>query len=225
MYKTGKNTTLKQMVYKQILNDIMDGRYTTESVLSEQQMMDNYGCSKSTVREALIELCKDNILESLPRMGYRIKPISLRDISSIVDLRLEIEALALRKAYNYLTDEFLKELRKKVVESSKNMPQSSSHNELSAYWHLNMEFHITLCEKCNNTYIMKVITELINHCSRFVPQYYRTSWRHFREMEGGKFHIAVIDALLEKDLEKAVALLQSDILQIKEELMNCVFDD
>ena len=219
-----ENVTLKQTAYTQIMNDIMDGYYTTDSVLSEHQIMERYGFSKSTVREALIELCRDNVLESLPRKGYRVKSISLKEISQILELRLAVEILALRKSFNYLTDKFLDEIRKKVIESNEKTPQSSE-NVLSWYWHLNMEFHLGLCKYCNNAYIMKVLKELINHCSRCVPQYYHISWSHSREKEGGKFHIAIIDALRARDIEKAVELLQADIMQIKEELIASAFGD
>ena len=40
-------------------------------------MIEKFGVSKSPVREALVELCKDGILTNIPRMGYQVRAVTL----------------------------------------------------------------------------------------------------------------------------------------------------
>ena len=51
--------TLKEQVYNQIFDDIAQGKYQANDILTESKLMEKYQVSKSPVREALIELCKD----------------------------------------------------------------------------------------------------------------------------------------------------------------------
>ena len=61
--------TLKEQVYNQIFDDIAQGKYQANDILTESKLMEKYQVSKSPVREALIELCKDEVIHSLPRLG------------------------------------------------------------------------------------------------------------------------------------------------------------
>ena len=69
---------------KRILDEITEGKYQQNDIITERELIEKYGVSKSPVREALIELCKEDVLESRPRMGYQIRPISIKEISDIV---------------------------------------------------------------------------------------------------------------------------------------------
>ena len=82
------NIKLKDQIYENILNEIIDGNYRQNDIITERELIEKYGVSKSPIREALVELCNEKILESRPRMGYQICPISIKEISDIVELRI-----------------------------------------------------------------------------------------------------------------------------------------
>ena len=67
MMKTKK--TLKETVVEGIYREIEEGIYKPNDIIHEGEIMEKYAMSKSPVREALIELCKDNVLKSIPRVG------------------------------------------------------------------------------------------------------------------------------------------------------------
>ena len=62
--------TLKERVYRGIYEAVTNGEYRPNDILTENQMIEKFGVSKSPVREALVELCKDGVLINIPRMGY-----------------------------------------------------------------------------------------------------------------------------------------------------------
>ena len=47
-------------------------------------MIEKFGVSKSPVREALVELCKDGVLINIPRMGYQVRAVTLKEIMDIL---------------------------------------------------------------------------------------------------------------------------------------------
>ena len=54
----------KQMIQHDIVQDIIRGEYLQTGLLSERQLMEKYGVTKSIVREALVELCSENVLRT-----------------------------------------------------------------------------------------------------------------------------------------------------------------
>lgn len=66
--------TIKEDIHNKILADITSGHYKQNEIITEASLTAKYHVSKSPVREALIELCKEQILQSLPRLGYQVVP-------------------------------------------------------------------------------------------------------------------------------------------------------
>ena len=91
-----KKMSLKEQVYTKIFNDLVVERFPPDEFLTEKQFIELYGVSKAPVREALIELCNEGILRSIPRLGYQIIPVTQKDITNSTELRLFIEMHAYR---------------------------------------------------------------------------------------------------------------------------------
>ena len=62
--------SLKAEIYEAVLSDIIQGIYKQNEIITEKQLIAKYGVSKSPIRDALIELCKEGVLISHPRYGY-----------------------------------------------------------------------------------------------------------------------------------------------------------
>ena len=80
-------------------------------ILTENQMIEKFGVSKSPVREALVELCKDGVLINIPRMGYQVRAVTLKEIMDILEFRVDVEVGGLRKSFPVLTRENINMLR------------------------------------------------------------------------------------------------------------------
>ena len=76
--------TLQQQIYTKILYKIVNGEYPYDQFLTESALVNEFGVSRILVREALIELRKDNILKSIPRAGYQIVQISGSEIRDAI---------------------------------------------------------------------------------------------------------------------------------------------
>ena len=65
---------------------------------SEAELADRYRLGKAGVRRALVRLTERDWVQALPRRGYLVKPITLRDIGEIFELRRMIEPAAVGRA-------------------------------------------------------------------------------------------------------------------------------
>ena len=69
---------LTAKVYEAVYSDIINGSIKPGDIITEGLLIKQFGVSKSPVREALIALCNEDILRSIPRLGYMVVPITPR---------------------------------------------------------------------------------------------------------------------------------------------------
>ena len=81
-----KNKTLKEQVYQELRKSIINGDFSNK-IFTEADLCEKFKVSTPPVREALIELSKDNFIKSIPRHGYTITPCSVKEALDILDVR------------------------------------------------------------------------------------------------------------------------------------------
>ena len=74
--------TLKDNVYRQVIEMICNGQLQNDDIITEKQLTSHFGISKSPVREALIQLCHDHVLKVFHAAAIKSLP-SMRKISII----------------------------------------------------------------------------------------------------------------------------------------------
>lgn len=205
---------LKDQVYEKILDEITEGKYQQNDIITERELIEKYGVSKSPVREALIELCKERVLESRPRLGYQIRPISLKEISDIVELRIILETAALKKTFEHLKTEHI-ELLKKNLDGAARI---HSEKNITKHWKCNINFHLLLCSFCGNTKIYSEVERALQFSIRGAIQYFSHSWNRRHSTEAQR-HYKLIESMEERDLDKSIEILVEDIEDFKYELM------
>lgn len=211
---TMQTQSIKDQVYQGILNDILDGVYDVTSVIREKDMIEKYHVSKTPVREALVQLCGENILRNIPRYGYQVVAITPQQIREAVEYRKVIELGALAASFPVLTEKNLSELEKLNDE----VQEIESIHDYKIHWKCNLEFHRKLCSFCGNSYLQKALEEALRLCTGISNQYYTKSWEGGREERAGN-HERIVQALREKDLETAKEILARDLDAFREELL------
>ena len=196
---------LKELIYKGIYQDVANGILRPNDIISESKIADKYGVSKSPVRDAMVELCKDEILKSIPRMGYQVIPVTLKDMLNI------IETSGLRRyGMRFTADQI--SLLEKIAERGRENDSTASEG-----WGKNYEFHTVLYSFYENEFAFRYLAKLIRQGATFVSQYFIVARGSNRELNG-KLHIEIVEAIRKGDIEEACRLLQSDIESIKQEI-------
>lgn len=201
----------KTLVYQSVFADIIRRQYSHQSIITEKMLIDKYNLSKSPVREALIQLCSDGILESLPRIGYRIIPLSMKDLSDALTLRLLIETKALEYSFPNINENKINTL--KVLQQEKE--SIVDVKDVYVHWELNVRFHITLASFSNNKYFTQTLMSLMKTCFRGVYGYYEDFWEEGDNKGNMPYHEMLIEALENRDLEESIKILKTDISDLK----------
>ena len=83
---TNEYRSLKDHVYNHIVDLIDGGTLADDHKISEQQICDALGVSRTPVREALIQLAADGYLENVPRKGFYVKRVTEDSAREIVEI-------------------------------------------------------------------------------------------------------------------------------------------
>lgn len=87
-------TRAAQMIRAKILS----GEYRPGARLRERELSETLGVSRIPVREALVRLAADGLVEVSPRRGAAVRSLTLVDVNELFDLRLSLEVFAARRA-------------------------------------------------------------------------------------------------------------------------------
>lgn len=206
--------SLKDEIRQKILDKIIIGDFNLDSVLTESKLIEMFEVSKSPVREALLELCNENILISMPRYGYKIIPLTRRDIEDAIEVRNLIEISALERIIKNIDCEQISLLKEhNALHSSK-----LNINDGWIQWQLNSEFHLLLISFSGNNLMYDILNKTLSILSRAFAQYYSEKWKNITANMDVERHTEIISLLENKKFDQAIQKLKEDIVFIGEEL-------
>jgi DNA-binding GntR family transcriptional regulator len=216
---TGKllsEESLKRKVYLSIFGKIVQTKFPVDAILKEGELAAMFGVSRAPVREALIELCNENILRSMPRAGYRIVQLSERDLREAEDLRciLEIEGLRRIRA----VDPAALEKLKVCLNEARSIIQGKKNVWVDRWWHNNMLFHMTLNTLAGNRQMTQALEKALNFQWRALAQvFWDTDPVSYLAFESPT-HQVILEALRNSDLKTAEKALREDLGAIAKRL-------
>ena len=85
-------------VYAHVKQGVLDRRYQGGALLTEGELAESVGVSRTPVREALLRLEVEGLIKLYPKKGALVLPVSAQEIKDVVETRLLVEEHAARKA-------------------------------------------------------------------------------------------------------------------------------
>ncbi|GAA2316384.1 GntR family transcriptional regulator [Streptomyces kunmingensis] len=85
-------------VYDHVKRGVLERRYEGGTLLTEGELAEAVGVSRTPVREALLKLEVEGLLRLYPKKGALVLPVSAQEIADVVETRLLVEEHAVRKA-------------------------------------------------------------------------------------------------------------------------------
>ncbi len=199
-----EGSSLKDKIYYEILRSIVSGELGN-SVISEKTLVEKYEVSRAPVREALVQLCGEGVLVSMPRYGYQVVQLTKSDIEDILQYRVVLEGGSFKEHVHEITDEQIGELEKIDALCSKTRADFWKH------WGYNVQFHLTLMSFCGNKFSYEMLEKSLQTLTRAYAQFYWDKWNKTTFPQDTRFHTDIIDCLKKKDTEGAIHFLKEDI--------------
>ena len=180
---------------------IVDGRLPAGERINEVHLSRELGVSRTPLREALSRLAAEGALNSVPRFGFFVRPLTSDELEQIYDIRPILDPEALRRAGlpDAKTLERLEKLNRRL----------ESARDPETVIGLDDEFHLLLLDRCPNRVLIEMIQNIILRTRRYELALMRETSGVRRATEG---HRRILAALRRRDLPAACAALKRNML-------------
>ena len=204
-------TALYQEVAERLRQRIFAHELTPGTWIDEQKLAEQYGISRTPLREALKVLASEGLVELRPRRGCYVTEISRQDLDDIFPLMAMLEGRCAAEAVrNARTTDIavLQDIHARLEAAARD-------GRIDAFFEANQEFHKKIQELSGNRWLLSVIQDL--------RKVLKLSRLHSLSLEGRlqqslDEHRLIMSALAASDAGKAEKLMHDHLLSGREAL-------
>jgi DNA-binding GntR family transcriptional regulator len=149
-------TALYQEVAERLRQRIFAHELTPGTWIDEQKLAEQYGISRTPLREALKVLASEGLVELKPRRGCYVTEISRRDLDDIFPLIALLEGRTAADAVRRAKQSDIRELR----EMHEQLESAARDGRIGDFFEANQSFHRRLQELADNRWMLSVIQDL-----------------------------------------------------------------
>ncbi|MGH3376696.1 MAG: GntR family transcriptional regulator [Actinoallomurus sp.] len=202
-------------VAAEVIRDaIVAGRLVPDQPLREAALSAELGLSRTPVREALLLLQADGLVELTPNRGARIATYTRADLEDAVELRAVIEAYAARCAATRVTPADIEELRRSCRRFDDLLAdQAEVGNDVGPLVTENLAFHSLVHRSSGSRRVPQIVRGLIH-----LPLLYRAhAWYSPNQnVLSERHHHDITDALANHEPDRAESLMRAHVLDAGE---------
>ncbi len=220
-----RGTTAASQVYQQLRAEIVTLQRKPGEPISEKDLAQAHGVSRTPVREAMLKLAAERLVEVFPQSGTFVARISLSDLPQTIVIRTALEEAAVRHAALRATPEQAAKLAA-IIDRQRAMAAAADREG----FHLSDEdFHATLSETAGLPGVWTLIQQVKVQIDRYRRLTLPEPGRMERVVEE---HAAVVAAIAAHDPEAAARAIRLHLENLREgieafriEEPDCFIDD
>jgi DNA-binding GntR family transcriptional regulator len=197
--------TLSDYIADQLRQTILADQFSPKERLVEQEIAESMQTSRGPVRDALKILENEGLIVRQSHRGAYVAQLHPEDFMEVYTLREALETLAIRWAIQNATDQQIDGLAD-LVKSMENLSHQN-YNQVDAT-DLDMDFHHTLCKISGHRRVLSAWESLSGQIRLVVLKHRMVHPEDLRE-RSVPWHDKIVDALRERDTEKAIRELRT----------------
>jgi DNA-binding GntR family transcriptional regulator len=177
--------------------------------LDERQLAQDFGISRTPVREAMAQLEREGFVRSVPRRGVYVVRKTKREVIEMITAWAALEGMAARLITANADAERIASLRKMFA----TFEDGKLRAQLDEYSEANIEFHQTIIRMSGNSVLISLAENLFTHM-RMIRR--KTIGEKDRVERSIRDHMNIIEALEARDTARAETLVRSHALGLAE---------
>lgn len=196
--------------YRAIKEKIITLQLAPGSVIQDAELMEELGIGRTPIREALKLLEAEKLVVTVPRRGIFVASISITDLQQVIEVRLELEGLAVRLACERANSEDMARLQRYYNRLASGDIQTLPTRERLE---LDREIHLALTGAAHNAFLSVEVERFYDLARRL---WYYTLGRVRPSEVNLQGHQDIIRAVLERNAEEAERLIRQHILEFQQ---------
>ena len=195
--KAEPRLTMAERAYRAIKHRILENQFPAGTIMLEQELAQLLEMSRTPVREAMVRLAREGMIDIRPRHGMRVLPVSANDMREIYEILTALESEAAGQiARDGTTPARLEALREAVAQ----MDRALDADDLDAWARADDRFHRLILESCRNNRLKAIIEQFWDQSHRV-----RMLTLRLRPKPSGSNsdHRTLVDAIERRDADTA----------------------
>jgi DNA-binding GntR family transcriptional regulator len=191
---------------------IIDGRLAPGHRLKEEKLARELGMSRTPVREALLLLQSEGLVESIPRRGATVRSYAADDLDDMYQLRAVLEGYAARRAATRISRDDIARLE----ESCARFDRLRAEDGLRDLVKENLLFHNVILDAAGSDRLVPLVRKVIE-----LPLVYRSFYWYSPEQKliSQHYHRQLTRALVAGDAKRAEMIMTEHVLEARDFLL------
>ena len=207
-----QHRTIAGAVVDALRRRILDGEFEDGQQLRQDALAHDLGVSRIPVREALLQLEAEGLVNILPHRGAIVSQLSSAEIQELLDLRALLEPRLLRHSAPHLAEVDYAELEGILEEYSAEMRA----NHVDRWGELNTRFHMLLYRHADQPRTLAIVGTLLRNCDRYT----RLQLAYTQAFERAEAeHAEVVQLCKARKVAQACTLLREHIENVGASLL------
>ncbi len=148
---------MRDIIYEHLRKAIVRGELKADSTFTDGEIADEYGVSRTPVREAVQKLEAEGYIERVPMKGNRVCSVSPYELANSFAIRKALETLAVRYAALRITDEELDAMRELLMEADAVFAGFSGDELLDGFFRIVKKFNKIAFEACGSDRLTELV--------------------------------------------------------------------
>lgn len=204
------DVTTTHRIVESVTTAIVERRLMPGTKLAETQIGEIFKVSRTVVRQALNQLSRNHLIVLEPARGAFVAQPSIEEARQVFEARRLIEAAMMRELCASITPTQITELRRHLREEK----DAVVRTDVAGRTRLLADFHVVLARQLGNDVLAQLLADLLSRCSLIALMYQSSHSAEHSQDE----HVAIVDALEQRDVRAAVRLMASHLAHVERNL-------
>ena len=152
-----RHQTLREKILETIRDAILKGTLKPGERVSEPDLAERFGISRTPIREAFRQLESEGYLQVVPRKGAVVASLSERDIEEFYAIKIILEGFAAKMAAENLTDKDIERLES----INERLQKMADEGDVKKFFRVHNEFHEVFIKAAGNEKLYEMINQLV----------------------------------------------------------------
>ena len=185
---------------------IIDHELQAGEKLKEQRIADQFGVSRTLVRQALYQLSQKHLIRIEQARGAFVATPSIKEAREVFGVRMALESAMVESLVANITAQKIKALRTHIKAEAASLQSTDASNRIE----LLGDFHVLMAELLDNDVLAQLLQDLISRCALITLLYQSKNAASHSHDE----HVEILQAIVNKDASKAKKLMHSHLQSV-----------
>lgn len=200
---TLQRTFVREKAYLLLRDWIVEGKLQPNLRLRDNDLAEQLGVSRTPIREALLRLEKEGLVQTKPNSSTIVSPLDFQNAPNLYSIVWTLEGLALKQSFESITEKHIDSM----IEANERLLGALKSNKPLLAIEADNDFHATYIQLSQNPDLFQMVSLAKQKINRLKVYYFNETQGTFSSYEE---HLSIIEALKEKNLSLALNAVESN---------------